>query len=160
MLGFARDGDAHVLDVTRRDFTGRGLRLEIDVPAPRGPQAYTQCSTAAPIFHAEIPVASATAARRSRAASRWSGTARDRGGRARPRSRVRAARRIFREGARRDVRLVRIRDFAEARAVVQRPCAATGQALRARWTTTIYDGATVLGHSFPTLRPARSCCSP
>src|SRR6185436_11546685 len=104
--------DAFVLNTTRRDFRGRGV-FELDVPAARGPQAYTQVVNGNTYFHAEVPVAIAKA---PRALPRivtlvWDSSG---SGRLRDHGREFALLDAYFAKARDvDVRLVRIRDAAE-----------------------------------------------
>jgi Ca-activated chloride channel family protein len=140
---FRQDGDAYVLDVARRDFTGKGT-LEIDVPASTRPQAYTQVHDGLTYFHAEIPFAPQKAPRRMPRAvtlvwdSSGSGASRDH-----PRE-LALLNAYFAKARDVDVRLVRIRDAAEP-AQSFKVTNGNWQALRTALTSTIYDGATSLG---------------
>ncbi len=144
---FDRAGDGYVMDVTRRDFTARGV-LEIDVPAPGRPQAYTQVHDGRTYFHAEVPVAAIKAPRVLPRAvtlvwdSSGSGLARDHG---REFALLDA---YFAKARNVEVRLVRIRDAADA-AQAFKVTNGDWRALRRALATTIYDGATDLGAFVP-----------
>lgn len=144
---FARVGDAYAMEVARRDFTGRGV-LEIDLPAPDRPQAYTQVHDGRTYFHAEVPVATVKAPRTLPRVmtlvwdSSGSGLGRDH-------DREFALLDAYFAKARDvDVRLVRIRDAADP---PQAFSVANGdwRALRRALAATIYDGATDLGAFVP-----------
>ena len=145
--GFDRDGDGYVLNVARRDFQGRGV-FELDIPAARGPQSYTQVVAGITYFHAEVPVVAGKAPRALPRAvtlvwdSSGSGRSRDHG---REFALLNA---YFAKARDVDVRLVRIRDAAEAPLAFK---VANGdwQALRRALDATIYDGATDLGAFVP-----------
>ncbi|MEO8753127.1 MAG: VIT domain-containing protein [Casimicrobiaceae bacterium] len=145
--GFLRDGDAFVLNVARRDFQGRGV-FELDIPAARGPQAYTQAVDGITYFHAEVPVTSSKAPRALPRAvtlvwdSSGSGRSRDHG---REFTLLNA---YFAKARDVDVRLVRIRDAAEAPQAFK-VVHGDWQALRRALDATIYDGATDLGAFLP-----------
>jgi hypothetical protein len=59
---FVHEGDAYTMNVARRDFAGKGV-LEVDVPAPARPQAYTQVLDGRTYFFAEVPAESQKAPR-------------------------------------------------------------------------------------------------
>ena len=146
-LAFARAGDAYALDVTRRDFTGKGV-LEVDVPAIHRPQVYTQIHDGRTYFHAEVPV---TAIKAPRALPRvmtlvWDSSG---SGLARDHDREFALLDAYFAKARNvHVRLVRIRDAAEPPQAF-RVANGDWRALRRTLAATIYDGATDLGAFVP-----------
>lgn len=144
---FRRVADAYAMDVMHHDFTGRGV-LEIEVPAARRPEAYTQVHDGQTYFHAEVPVADIKAPRTLPRAmtlvwdSSGSGLARDH-------DREFALLHAYFAKARNvDVRLVRIRDAADPPQAFK---VANGdwRALRRAIAATIYDGATDLGAFMP-----------
>jgi len=141
--GFRQDGDAYVMEVTRRDFAGKGV-LEVDVPAPTRPQAYAQVRDGRTYFYAEVPVTSVKA---PRALPRvvtivWDSSG---SGLSRDHARELALLDAYLTKARdMDVRLVRVRDTAES-AQTFKVTNGNWQALRAALASTIYDGATNLG---------------
>ena len=142
-VGFEREGDALVLNVARRDFQGRGT-FELDVPAPRVPQAFTQRKDGTTYFHAEVPVAVSKA---PRALPRVVTIAWDSSGSGRSRDHAREFALLdayFAKARDVDVRLVRIRDAAEA-PIAFKVGKGNWQALRRALDATIYDGATDLG---------------
>ncbi len=141
--GFERDGDAFVLNVARRDFQGRGV-FELDIPAARGPQAYTQAVDGITYFHAEIPV---VAAKAPRVLPRTVSIAWDSSGSGKARDHAREFTLLnayFAKARDIEVRVVRIRDAAEP-PLTFKVVNGDWQAVRRALEATIYDGATDLG---------------
>ena len=144
---FRRADDGHSMELKRRDFTGKGI-LEIDVPTPVRPVAYTQVHEGRTYFHAEVPVGAVKAPRALPRVmtlvwdSSGSGLARDHG---REFALLDA---YFAKARNVDVRLQRVRDTAEP---PQSFHVANGdwRALRRALAATIYDGATELGAFVP-----------
>ena len=118
--------------------------LELDVPAARGPQAYTQIVDGTTYFHAEVPVVARKAPRALPGSvmlvwdSSGSGRSRDH---AREFALLDA---YFTKVRHADVRLLRVRDAAEPAQPfkVER---GDWRALRRALEATVYDGATDLG---------------
>jgi Flp pilus assembly protein TadD len=140
---FRQDGDAWVLDLSRRDFMGRGS-LEIDLPPPRQPQAYTQVHDGRTYFHAEVPL---TPQKAPRSLPRVVTLAWDSSGSGATRDHAREFALLdayFAKARDIEVRLVRLRDTAET-AQTFKVGGGNWQALRAALASTIYDGATNLG---------------
>jgi len=140
---FVHEGDAYTMNVAHRDFAGKGV-LEVDVPLPARPQAYTQVLDGRTYFFAEAPVVSQKAPRALPKVvtvlwdSSGSGQARDH---ARELALLNA---YFGKARDVEVRLVRVRDTVEA-ARTFKVTNGNWQALRAALASTIYDGATNLG---------------
>ncbi len=144
---FARDGDAYVMEIARRDFVGRGV-FEVDVPAPRAPQSYTQVFDGVTYFHAEVPVAGTKAPRKLPRIVMlvWDSSG---SGRSRDHDREFALlNRYFANARDVEVNLVRVRDAAEQPESF-RIANGNWQALRRALETTVYDGATDLGAFTP-----------
>jgi Flp pilus assembly protein TadD len=142
-FAFRRDGDAYVLDATRRDFTGKGF-LEVDLPAATQPQVFTMPFDGRTYFLAEVPMSSRKGPRTLPKAVTlaWDSSG---SGQARDHAREFALLDVYFAKARDiDVRLVRIRDVAEP-AQSFKVTNGNWQALRAALASTIYDGATNLG---------------
>ena len=147
-LEFDRTGTFYTARVTRERIASRGT-LEIAIPAPERPRAYTQVLEGRTYFYAELPVAETYAPRRAPQTlgliwdSSGSGAQRDH---ARELALLEA---YFRRAGNVEVRLIRLRERAEP---AERYTVRKGDwsALRRALDATVYDGAT----SFASLQPA------
>jgi len=146
-LELVSQGSYYVAQVARAQFAGRGL-LEVDIPRARESQVYTQTIDGRTYFFAEIPVSARISTRRppSSVAILWdssgSGASRDHD------REFKLLDAYFRRMGSGEVRLVRLRDDAEA---TQRFRIVDGdwRVLRAALAATPYDGATQLGAFVP-----------
>jgi tetratricopeptide (TPR) repeat protein len=140
---FAKAGDAYVMPLSRRDFTGTGV-LEVDVPAPAHPDAYTQVYEGRTYFLAELPV---TVRKAPRVLPRAVTLAWDSSGSGAARDHTREFALLdayFGRARDMEVALVRIRDVAEP-AETFRITGGRWQALRHALEAMVYDGGTNLG---------------
>jgi len=146
-LRFERSGRFYAARVKRERYFARGM-LEIAVPAAERPQAYVQARDGRIYFYAEVPVEAAVAARRL---PRIVGLVWDSSGSGAQRDRAREFELLdgyFRGAGNVEVRLVRLRDRAEA---VERHAVRNGEwrGLRKSLEATVYDGATNFGAFSP-----------
>jgi tetratricopeptide (TPR) repeat protein len=142
-VAFTRDGERYTAEISRRNFTGRGV-FEVMVPVATTPQLYTQPIDGKTYFWAEVPVPTQRAKRRFPGVvglvwdSSGSGVERDHG---REFALLEA---YFRALGHVEVRLVRLRNDAEPAQhfkIVNADWHVLHQALEA----TPYDGGTNLG---------------
>ncbi len=146
-LKFTREGDVFHTEISRKDFAGRG-RLDLEIPAAPGPQAYIQNVEGKHYFYADMPLTARDAPRELPKSvgivwdSSGSGAARDH-------NREFALLDLYFKKMRNgEVRLTRVRDTVEA---VQTFRITDGdwRALREALANTVYDGASNLGAFMP-----------
>jgi Ca-activated chloride channel family protein len=146
-LRFERSDDGYAAQFSHQQFTPDGV-IEIGVAARSGPQVYQQARQGAQFFVAEIPLPSRRVARATPHVlgllwdSSGSGAARD------VNAELAVLDTYFRALGKVEVRLVRLRDRAEAPQLFK----VTGgdwRALRAALESTVYDGASALNDWMP-----------
>jgi hypothetical protein len=147
-LTFERSGKFYTARVARKRFTAQGL-VEIALPAPERARTYVQTLEDRTYFYSEVPAAESSTPRRSARSvgiiwdSSGSGAQRDHG------RELELLDAYFRHAANLDVRLIRIRERADATEEFQ-VRKGDWTALRRALESTIYDGAT----SFASFQPA------
>lgn len=146
-VSFARQGDGYAARVTKASFGASGT-LHIRVPASATPQAFVQEHDGSMYFVAEIPVSNERTPRKLPRSvgllwdSSGSGAARDRD------AELEELDRYFRALGNAQVRLVRLRDRAEA-AEQFTVSGGDWSALRRALASTVYDGASAIANWTP-----------